>query len=239
MRYLSILALFLISSISIKAQNALSILDKSIAYHDPAQHWKSFQGKLMIDLIMPDSSLRNSQISIDLPNEIFEMEEVKGSNVINRKIDQSGCALKLNGSDDFTEEQIKEYRLTCDRAEMYKNYYTFLYGLPMKMKDAGAIVHDTAEKVIFKSKEYFKLKITFDEKTGSDTWYLYINPKNYAMEIYQFYHDETKNDGEYILLSQEVEYEGMKIPKVRKWYTNKEDKYLGTDDLKAIQKFIK
>ena len=52
------------------------------------------------------------------------------------------------------------------------------------------------------------------------------------MEVYQFFHDETKNDGEYILLSGIEIIDGIKMPKVRAWYTNKEEKYLGTDTLK-------
>jgi hypothetical protein len=49
------------------------------------------------------------------------------------------------------------------------------------------------------------------------------------MEVYQFFHDESKNDGEYILLSEEEIIEDIKIPKIRKWYYIKEDGYLGTD----------
>ena len=52
------------------------------------------------------------------------------------------------------------------------------------------------------------------------------------MEIYQFYHDETKNDGEYILLTEEEIINGIKMPKNRAWYTNKDNMLLGTDILK-------
>ena len=51
------------------------------------------------------------------------------------------------------------------------------------------------------------------------------------MEVYQFFHEETKNDGEYILLSEIKIIEGIKIPKNRAWYTNKEHTLLGTDIL--------
>ena len=51
------------------------------------------------------------------------------------------------------------------------------------------------------------------------------------MEVYQFYHDESKNDGEYILLSEEMLVKDIKMPKVRAWYYNKDNTYLGTDDL--------
>lgn len=64
-----------------------------------------------------------------------------------------------------------------------------------------------------------------------DTWYFYFDPDTYAMEVYQFYHDESKNDGEYILLKGITEINSIKMPKVRSWYYNKDDKYLGTDTL--------
>ena len=51
------------------------------------------------------------------------------------------------------------------------------------------------------------------------------------MEVYQFYHDEAKNDGEYILLTDILEVNGINMPKTRAWYYNKNNDYLGTDVL--------
>ena len=216
------------------AQTAIEILTKSITYHDPNGYWNSFQGDLQIDLAMPDGANRNSRVSVNLPEGKFSVEETRENNVVLRTLNGEKCEIFLNGKSEFTQEEAKKFGLTCDRANMYKNYYTFLYGLPMKLKDEGTILNEEIEQVNFKGKSYLKLKITFEEAVGSDTWYIYLNPESYAMEVYQFYHDEAKNDGEYILLSDMIEYRGMRIPKVRKWYTNKEDKYLGTDDLIAI-----
>ncbi|MCV6629519.1 MAG: DUF6503 family protein, partial [Flavobacteriaceae bacterium] len=61
--------------------------------------------------------------------------------------------------------------------------------------------------------------------------YFYFDPDTYAMEVYQFFHDETKNDGEYILLTETKEISGIKMPKNRAWYYNKDNTYLGTDKL--------
>ena len=54
------------------------------------------------------------------------------------------------------------------------------------------------------------------------------------MELYQFYKtddsgSEKTDSGEYILLSEEAMVNGIKMPKVRAWYYNKDEKYLGTD----------
>lgn len=48
---------------------------------------------------------------------------------------------------------------------------------------------------------------------------------------YRFYHDEAAGDGEYILLSGERAVRGMRIPVERRWFTNADDRYLGTDTL--------
>jgi len=41
----------------------------------------------------------------------------------------------------------------------------------------------------------------------------------------------TPQSGEYILLNQEIIVNDVKLPKIRKWYLNKDNKYLGTDNL--------
>ena len=74
----------------------------------------------------------------------------------------------------------------------------------MKLKDEGTIVHDKVEQRTFKGKTYNVLKVTYRQEVGSDTWYFYFHPETNAMEVYQFYHDEAKNDGEYVLLTNEV-----------------------------------
>ncbi len=84
--------------------------------------------------------------------------------------------------------------------------------------------------------DYLVLKVTYDATVGSDVWYFYFNPKTYAMEVYQFFKTddsgkEKPDTGEYILLSEEVLVNGIKIPRVRAWFYNKDNKYLGTDIL--------
>jgi hypothetical protein len=40
----------------------------------------------------------------------------------------------------------KKYNLTETRAKFMKNYYTYLYGLPMKLNDAGTIINPMVER---------------------------------------------------------------------------------------------
>ena len=45
-----------------------------------------------------------------------------------------------------------------------------------------------------------------------------FDKKTFALKQYQFFHDELKNDGEYIILEDEIIVGGIKMPKNRSWF---------------------
>jgi len=214
-----------------QSMSASELLEKAINYHDPNGEWDNLQQKLFITMSYPDGRKRLSEVSIDLPKEYFSLRAENGENVSQYTLVKGECSLMLNGGTDFSEEEKQKHRLNCERAESMKNYYQYLYGLPMKLKDKGTQLSPTVATKKFKGKKYKVLKVTYDEAVGKDTWYFYFDPATYAMEVYQFFHDESKNDGEYILLSETEHVGTIKMPKVREWYYNKDDKHLGTDTL--------
>jgi hypothetical protein len=218
-------------NVSAQEITGTDLLNKAIAYHDPSGHWGTFNGKLYIDMEVPNKPTRHSVVTLSNNEEFFGLEVTKDDTYINRKWANGECTFALNGLDEITEAQRKEHGLTCDRTVMYKNYYTYLYGLPMKLKDNGTIVHSVVERVNAFDSEYLKLKVTYDPEVGKDTWYFYFNSDTYALEVYQFFHDETKNDGEYILLKNLQTINDIKMPKVRTWYRNNNNELLGTDIL--------
>lgn len=232
--------LFLLLSFQIvKAQDlsGTELLDKAITYHDPNGNWPHFKGDLNITMATPNNPKRISQITIDLPNQYFYVKAQRDSIITEYSVKNEDCTIKLNGSETFSEAQIKTHHLNCDRANLFKNYYTYLYGLPMKLHDEGTIIHDKVERKTFKGNDYLVLKVTYDDTVGSDVWYFYFDSQTYAMKVYQFFKTDdgkvTSDSGEYILLSEEAVINNIKIPKVRAWYYNKDDKYLGTDTLKS------
>lgn len=214
---------------------AKQLLDKTIAYHDPNNTWSTFNGEFTVVMTTPNNSERTSKISINLPKEYFGVMATRDSVTTTYTINKGICEMRYNGKV-LDSIQAKEKNLSCDRAKLYKNYYTYLYGLPMKLKDPGTNLHNTIEKKFFKGKDYLVLKVTYDDSVGSDVWYFYFNPISYAMEIYQFFKTDENgkakpDSGEYILLTEEAKVNHIKMPKIRAWYYNKDDKFLGTDTL--------
>ncbi len=231
MRYFILLLALCLGNLSLaQGITAEQLLDKTIAFHDPNGNWKTFDGMFKVLMKSPNSSNRLSTITLDVPKQHFDLLVQKDGDSYGYHLGKE-CGTHLNGSPEISDKDRKKYNLTCERGEMMKNYYTYLYGLPMKLKDPGTILDDKVQKKTFKGKEYLVLKVTYEKGVGSNVWYFYFDPKTYAMEVYQFYHDESKNDGEYILLEGLEEINGIQMPKTRAWYLHKDDKYLGTDIL--------
>ncbi|NER19037.1 DUF6503 family protein [Spongiivirga citrea] len=229
-----LLLLFAFKTIQGQELTATKLLDRSIAYHDPEGNWKQFQSILHINLEMPDRPTRKSEVYLNLPKQVFGLKTIQDTITTYRKLENGKCSFSLNGKTELDSTEIKKHRADCERTTMYRNYYTYLYGLPMKLKDPGTIIDPKVEKREFKGKEYLVLRATYDKNVGTDEWYFYFDPETYALKVYQFYKDKTKNDGEYILLTDELETNEIKLPKTRVWYYNNNDGYLGTDDLEKV-----
>jgi hypothetical protein len=221
-----VLFLFLLLSIAAFSQQITGnqLLEKAIHFHDPKGNWKTFNGELFVTMKTPDQIKRKSEIRINLPKEYFYIKSYKDASTEEYTVNKGICSKVVGGNKNPSNDPKK----TCKRANLYKDYYTFLYGLPMKLKDEGTIVHQKVAKKIFNGKEYWVLKVTYDENVGKDRWFFYFNPKNYEMEAYQFFKKE-ENSGEFILLSGLEIIQEIKMPKTRDWYYNKDNRYLGTD----------
>lgn len=209
------------------------LLEKAIKFHDPNGNWEAFKGTFFVTMKTPEKPNRVSEITIDLPKQLFYVKASSGKNTSEYHIDKDSIQISFNGIKNPSQEILKKNRLSTARAKMYQDYYTYLYGLPMKLKDPGTIIHKRVNLDKFMGVEMLVLKVTYSKEIGKDTWYFYFDVDTYKMEAYQFFHDESKNDGEYILLDGLETINGIKIPKKRAWYMNVDAKYLGTDILKA------
>lgn len=211
------------------------LLERAIAYHDPDGRWATFDDAFTVVMTRPDNPKRESHITMNLPEEYFSLKAKRDTVTTQYIIDQGECQMFYQG-EPLSNAAAQSVDMSCERGTMYKDYYTYLYGLPMKLTDPGTNIDHPIEEKEFQGKQYWVLKATYDATVGNDVWYFYFNPATYAMEVYQFYKTNESGEilpdsGEYILLSEEAIVNGIKMPKVRAWYYNKDDQYLATDTL--------
>ena len=205
------------------------LLSKSISYHDPENNWNKLDATFEFKTVMADQSERKRTVRINNEKSEFSSESYHEEGHLEFKVRNNNGVALWNGNSIIPKEIAEKYRISNDRAVMYRNYYTYLYGMPMKLKDPGTLLEPNVEIVEFHGKNYNRIKVIYEPEVGTDTWYFYFDVKSNALKAYQFFKDETKNDGEYILFEEIKIIDKVKIPSIRHWYYNKDQKFLATD----------
>ncbi len=220
-----------ISLVNTEIPSGSTIVANSIEFHDPNSNWQNLQAHLKFVESRPKKQDRFTSIDIDnIRGNFCSTKEVKKMHV-QRHIRKDSCFYNIDEYEELTDREIIEYKLNDNRSFTLRNYYLYLWGLPMKLNDKGTQIEERATLKTFGNKNAYEVKVTYNQSTGSDVWYFYFNPKNFEMVGYRFYHDESKNDGEYILLEDNEFVFGIQMPKSRSWYTHQDSTFLGTDVL--------
>ena len=213
-----------------QVMTASELIDKSIEYHDPHGLWPTFNSSFVIQQINPKQSEQSYRtVTMDRSTGHFSLMQQTGDEYFERIVEGESCSHRYNHSDQIPKDIQEKYRMSCERANMYKDYFDYLYGLPMKLKDPGTIIDPSINMSEYNGHTRYVVKVSYDPTIGDDTWYFYFDTSTYALSGYRFYHDESKNDGEYITLYGEEDIDGIRMPKNRLWYYNNDDLFLGAD----------
>lgn len=224
------MALLLLTACKPKTLPHTELLNRTLAYHDPEGNWSKLKTRLFIT--SSDTAGQESPFEIELDNATGYFAHISrqdGKEAVKGFVDGKEFYL-LDGTQQISEEERKKYGLTSESLKWVHSFYPYLYGLPMKLTDKGVRAADKGTMEELEGKQYHVVQVNFDPSVGSDNWFFYLEPRTYAMKAYRFNHGDPKS-GEYILLENEEVIDGIRIPKVRKWYWNKNNEYIGTDIL--------
>ncbi len=228
--------LFLLSYCNSPKKPGEQLLDKTMAYHDPQHNWAKLKTHLYLTSTDTAGNENPFEIEIDNATGYFcHISHDDGKEII-KGLSSGKEFYLINGKTEISEEDRKKYELTPEGVKWVQSFYGYLYGLPMKLRDKGAIISDTVSNEVFNGKTYQTLKVTYEPGMGKEVWTFFLDPKTAAMEAYRFMFSPGSDEGEYILLDETLTVEEMKIPKVRKWHLVKGNKYLGTDNLLKAEK---
>lgn len=220
-----------------EASSAADLLARSIAWHDPEGRWAAGAWRMTISEARPEApgADQTTVLVIDNRSGRFSWRTRRDGADLEGEIQGERCMLRLNGSTEIPEAERAKHRLSCDRLRMIRNYYTYLWGLPLKLRDPGTRLDPEVRETTFEGRPVRALRVTYEEGVGSDTWYFYLDAETLALVGYRFFHDEAKGDGEFIVLDGEATGGGLRLPRQRSWFMNQDRKHLGVDTLTAIE----
>ena len=135
------------------------MLERSIAYHDSDGRFATSAIAIELSESRPDGGVRKTSLVIDNGRGRFEMRRVvdDGREVYVR-VDGDDVKVSLDGSTTFSAEEAEQYRLAPEQAKRTRNYYIYLYGLPMKLLDSGTRLDPETREKEYQGHAVYELK---------------------------------------------------------------------------------
>ena len=228
--------LFVFSYCNSSKNRGQQLLDKTIAFHDPQNNWSKLKAHLY--LASTDTAGKESPFELEMDNAAGYFCHIthEGGKEIAKGMNNGKEFYLIDGKEQVSDADRKKYELTPEGVKWVHSFYGYLYGLPMKLTDKGVNVSDTVTNEQINGKNYQVLHVSYDPAVGKELWNFYLDANTNALEGYRFYYPGKPNEGEHIMLNNVLNADGIKIPKERKWYLNKDNSVLGTDNLLKAEK---
>lgn len=190
-----------------------AILKKCIAYHGGLKNWQQFESNWSM---ISNSSHTNDldekiTISIDVPRDKFCYQN-----------DRRNVSVCFTDTICTTEKPagIK------DNYGWTKNFYTYIWGLPMKLKDPGTVLLDSVGSSEFNNSPCHEIYVHYE----NDTWTYYVNKKTNRLEGIKFIMNADKSHGEIVEFKGDLKISGVVMPSERIWF-DLSKKPIGTDKM--------
>lgn len=223
------------------AGSAEELLAAAIAHHDPQGRWS--QGAFLLTLVeeRPGDADRRTRVLIDNATGRFEIDTERQGHEIHGSLDSAmdpvaGCTWRLDGREAVTPEERAALSLTCERLATLRNYYTYLWGLPMKLTDPRTRIAPRVRETTFEGEPARAIDVTYDPAVGSEGWTFYFDAEAPVLIGYAFERpvgDERPH--EHVVLEETVTGAGLRLPAVRRWTVSEEGELLGIDRLVEIE----
>lgn len=210
-------------------KNSAYILEKSVAWHDPSGHWDQFQAKLYIQEPRPQNPPRYSIVTFDNASAAFELLRNRDQYLCTYQVSADGKPnILLDGQENFSADLVEKYRLVPQRSLDYKNFYSFMYGLPMSFIDKYKTL-ENAQTTVFNGQAALVVETELKEAMISKHWRLFFHLENYKFLGIEILDMEKPGEGERIVFDGSIHLQGMRLPRMHHWYELKTYEYSGSD----------
>lgn len=226
------LLIFISVSFFAKGQiKSADILMKSIKIHDSNQRWKKLKVDLEMSIIRDKTADRFFKVGLNLPQNSFFYEVKNDSLHSFQGFKGDVFAATLNGKSTLNESEIKKYDLGKIRTQYLKEVYEYLLLLPMRLENDLHLLNPEFTEEVFNQKTCYKLTIQYLPSEENETWHFFIDKETFILHGYQFFLKDKKTNGEYIFLEDYTTIKGILIPKIKRWYWNKDDSFFRKDTI--------
>jgi hypothetical protein len=210
-------------------KNSGYLFSQSVNHHDPDSGWSHSNFKIHIEEPRIESLDRYSVVGLDQRTGSFSLDRNRGEHVSSHLVDRDGQATILwNGKREIPSEYIEKYKLDPKTNYGYKRFYQIMYGLPMSLQNESMKLNPIATVATFQTIPAYVIETELDRPMISKNWRIYVAQSDYRLLGVELYSNVDATNGERIVFSDLFNIQNLQIPRIRNWYTLR-DEYLGSD----------
>lgn len=207
------------------------LLARSLEYHDPHASWGETPLQMTWTSKRPNGKAGSVyEIEITADGDFLMHGERRGHQ-LEYMVIGGEVHVSVDGDNAPNEELRKQMAVWSDDEFFWRDYAGFLGSVPMNLPGADAYIHPHVIETTLDGQAVLAFDMTFEPEVGKDTYTFYFEPKSARLVGLRFYRNNPELDGETILFEGESNIGEYRLPKDRRWYTNKGDRFLGTDSL--------
>lgn len=214
------------------------LVARSIDFHDPEGVWWSRPVRLRWVSSRPGGEQRIARVEIDnRAGSFFLSMELRG-HALETSVVGDSARTRVDGipASEAPAEVRERLRLDREEGRYWRNYFTFLVGLPMKLTDPGAeLAAEAPDTVELDGRRALAVPVRFESDDRYPHWELYFAPDDARLVGARFWNEGRGVDGEYITMDGLAEAGPLRLPAERRWYTNAADRHLGTDRVEGLE----
>lgn len=208
-------------STAVNQTAAESLLDKTIQFHDPDNKWPEYKTMVVQKSRMlregdDTTAVRTRKILMDNEQRHFIVQQdVEDYSLIRTVGGDSLCETRWL-KPDLTAEDSARMNLTCESARFYRDYFRYLLGLPMVLRDSATVLSDkVGEEELFGS-TYQTLTVNYKPEGEHPEWTFFVDTTDYHLAAARFVKPDST--GEYIVFGDVTRHKGIRNFDTFKWY---------------------
>jgi hypothetical protein len=197
---LIIISFLMLFSCNKKPETAIQIIDKSIEFHDPENEWENLFATFSFNSSFSFNDSIPEELNITIDNLYNDFTYRNADRKVEIQYTEDSCKLiSDNGS--------------CEGYAWTKNFYTYVWGLPMKLKDPN--IKPIPEWNLDTINNYPCYAVYVNYEAENFTYY--IDQVDFQLRAFQFLKNDNSGKGEIIHLEGLIEYKDFQFPKKRIW----------------------
>ena len=212
---------------------ARALLERSLAWHDPAGLWGTRPYSFSWVTTRPDGTIGYDFDITLLPNGDLAFEGTRAGHRIEYRVEGDTVRVRVDGAVLGRDEIAAEVRdaLVLDRegGRFWQGYLGFLGALPFCLDEPDVFLEEEVAEEELDGRPVLAIRAHFQPGVGTDRWTFWFEPETAELVGCRFDRADPNKAGETILFERVSSIDGLRVPRTRRWFVNGSGRFLGSD----------